>query len=110
MTKLEKFARLSVGIPLCLLTLLVLGPLALTGCAKPAPQLTIPVPESLRAPCPRPDPEKVQTVGDLAAFSVEQEASVSICEARKDAAVAIIDAHAKVQEKPAPWWRRLLPP
>lgn len=49
-------------------------------------------------------------MGALAAFSVAQEAAIGVCEARKDAAVAIIDAHAaasaalQVSLKPRPWW------
>ncbi len=31
-------------------------------------------------------------MGALAAFSVRQEAAISVCEARKDAAVGVIDA------------------
>ena len=34
-------------------------------------------------------------MGDLAAFSVRQEAALGVCEARKDAAVALIDAQAR---------------
>jgi len=32
------------------------------------------------------------TVGDLAGFSIQQEAALSVCEARKDAAVSVLDA------------------
>ncbi len=46
----------------------------------------------LRAPCPRPERPSRPTAGDLAAFSVRQEAALNVCEARKDAAVAIVDA------------------
>lgn len=42
-------------------------------------------------------------------FSVRQEAAVSICEARKDAAIAVIDAHNTILSdltKPQrPWWQ-----
>jgi len=31
-------------------------------------------------------------VGDLAGFSIQQEAALSVCEARKDAAVSVLDA------------------
>ena len=49
-------------------------------------------------------------MGDLAAFSVNQEASISVCEARKDAAVALIDAHNDMTRqlakdlRPKHWW------
>ena len=49
----------------------------------------------LRDPCPRPDRPAAPTVGELAAFSVRQEAAIGVCEARKDAVVALIDAQAK---------------
>jgi len=51
-------------------------------------------------------------VGELAGFSVEQEAAISICEARKDAAILTMDAHnllaaamAQRREAKRPWWR-----
>lgn len=52
------------------------------------------MPESLRAPCPRPDPSGVVTQADLLAFSLRQEAAIGACEARKDAAMALLDAAA----------------
>lgn len=52
------------------------------------------------------------SVGELAGFSVEQEAAISVCEMRKDAAVATIEAHNRLADAPAaskrPWWRRWL--
>ena len=66
---------------------------------------------TLRAPCPRPDRPGAPDVGALAAFSLAQEAAISVCEARKDAAVAVIDAGdaaATALARPAarrPWWR-----
>jgi hypothetical protein len=71
--------------------------MASTACAGRTPSpplLTIPVAESLRAPCPRPDGvEAVRTVGELAAFSVRQEAALAVCDARREALVAGADAH-----------------
>ncbi len=68
--------------------------------------------DSLRARCPRPDRPAAPTVGDLAAFSVRQEGAESVCETRKDAAVAVIDAFnaaaaqlAAMLAPPRPWWR-----
>jgi hypothetical protein len=81
------------------------------SCAtKPtATPLLVPVAPSLRERCPRPDlpvlPEQFPTAIDLIVdqvvrpttqFSVNQEAALNICEARKDAAVAVIDAHNKI--------------
>lgn len=66
---------------------------------------------SLRAPCARPPRPAAPDVGELAGFSVRQEAALSVCEARKDAAVSVIDtanatwaALAKALA-PRPWWR-----
>lgn len=81
---------------LCLATFAMLG---LGGCAtmQPSPPL---LPPSLTSPCPRPAPEAVQTVGDLAAFSVRQDAALIACDAKRAALVAI------VQVKPKRgWWR-----
>lgn len=66
---------------------------------------------SLRQPCPRPERPANPDVGGLAAFSVRQEGAESVCEARKDAAVAVIDAANAIAAqlaaalKPKPWWR-----
>jgi hypothetical protein len=58
------------------------------------PLLTIPVAESLRTQCPRPEGvEAVRTVGELAAFSVRQEAALAVCDARREALIAGVDAH-----------------
>ena len=63
----------------------------------------------LRDPCPRPDRPAAPDLGALAVFSVRQEAALSTCEARKDAAVSLLDAQAAAL-RPAsrarrPWWR-----
>jgi hypothetical protein len=85
-----------------------------TGCATAtytAPPILIPVSPVLREPCPRPDFQAVQTVGELAAFSVRQEAAVAVCNERRAAAVAVIDAAnamgAQMAErlKPRKWWK-----
>jgi hypothetical protein len=67
--------------------------------------LTIPVAESLRARCPRAaGAEQVRTAGDLAAFSLRQEAALSVCDGRRAALVAAIDAYNAAQggSEPAP--------
>ena len=85
-----------------------------TGCATataPVPVLTIPVAAVLREPCPRPPHEGVKTVGDLGAFSVRQEGALAVCDERRRAAVAVLDAanamNAQMAErlKPRAWWR-----
>jgi hypothetical protein len=56
--------------------------------------LSVPVAESLRETCPRPQGvEAVRSVGDLAAFSVRQEAALAVCDARREALVLTVDAH-----------------
>ena len=87
-----------------LMTCCLLGVLALTGCAKPVPAVLIPVPETLRQPCPQVDREGVLTIGDLAAFSVRQEAALVACDARRAEAVGLIDRRNE-QVTPKPWWR-----
>lgn len=74
-------------------SLVGLAALALTACQTIAPRpATLILPESLRSPCERPDPSKVSTVGDLAGFSLKQDAAISICDARRKAVVEIVDA------------------
>lgn len=82
----------------------------------------MPVAETLKAPCPRPNlpqlPNAIPAQRDAAvdqvlrpvmAFAVKEEAAVSVCEARKDAAVAVIEAHNQLVTdlaKPQrPWWK-----
>lgn len=78
----------------CLLISCLAGALASTACAaRPPLVLTVPVADSLRAPCPRPAADAVRTAGDLAAFSIRQEAAIGLCEARRDAVLAVVDAH-----------------
>ena len=72
------------------------------------------MPSSLRDPCPRPSRPDAPGAGALAGFSVRQEAALSVCEGRKDAAIAVIDAvnayAARLAAALAPppgraWWR-----
>lgn len=89
------------------LTLVLLGAGALlAGCASaPSPGPFTPVAAILRQPCPRPDRPQSPTLGQLAGFSVRQEAAITICEQRKDAAVAVIDAVNAITRPRRPWWR-----
>ena len=48
--------------------------------------------------------EPVETIGDLAVFSVRQEAALAVCDARRAGAVALIDQR-NAQVTPKPWWR-----
>ena len=89
-----------------LLPFAMLGSMGLTGCASLPPPLTITIPAMLREPCPRPDTAGVETVGDLAAFSVRQEAALSVCNDRRQALVDIINEHGRIVA-PRPWYRRV---
>lgn len=71
-----------------------LAALALTACAPMTPRLpNITIPESLRSKCEKPTPESVQTIGDLAAFSLRQNAMIEVCDARREAVVSIVDGY-----------------
>jgi hypothetical protein len=76
--------------------------LALGGCQTVAVRPTLTVPDSLRATCERPNPEGVATVGDLAAYSLKQDAAIRVCDARRAAVVAIVDS-AQPKKKRWPW-------
>lgn len=65
--------------------------------------------ETLRQDCPRPDGvEAVKTVGELAAFSVRQEAALAVCDARRGALVQSVDAHNALAAQMAAPGRRAL--
>ena len=85
---------------------LPLGALALVGCVSPPPPpLVISVPPPLNEPCPRSgNPAKVETVGDLAAFSLVQERDLAVCEARRAALQSLVVAHAAVVTPKRAWW------
>ena len=48
--------------------------------------------DALRQPCPRPARPDAPTAGELAMFSLRQEAAIGVCESRKDEALGVIDA------------------
>ena len=66
--------------------------------------MTINVPPILRESCPRADVGPLETVGDLGALALRQEAALSVCNARREAVVAIVDAHRQTVT-PRPWWK-----
>lgn len=105
---------------LCLATSTLFASCA-TKLPPPAPP-QVPVAKSLREPCPRPDlpslPQSLpptleevieELVRPVMTFSIRQEAALSVCEARKDAAIAVIDATNKIAtdsaRPPRPWWK-----
>ena len=95
MAPLRKSSKLRGLIPLFPLLSLMLG---LGACATKTPlRPTLNIPASLREACERPNPEGVKTIGDLAAFSLRQDAAISVCEAKRRAVVEIVDG---VQVRP----------
>jgi len=76
---------------------------SLSGCATVQP-VTINIPQTLREPCARAEITALGTVGELGALVVRQEAAVAVCDARRQAVVSIVDAHAQIV-RPRPWWR-----
>lgn len=81
----------------------LLGALASTACASQPKPPTIPVPDALRQACVGPAADGVQTVGDLAVFSVRQEAAIALCDARRASAVALIDQANGTSDERG-WW------
>ena len=76
----------------------LLGALALTACAaNRAPSPVIPQP--FREACIGPD-TPVITVGDLAAFSVQQEVALQDCEAKRAGLVKLLEPPAEKK----PWY------
>lgn len=101
MSKLNP-ARLMLSRPL----LLSLSALALSGCASNPKPLTINLPAMYREPCARADLGALETVGDLGALVVRQEAAVAVCDARRAGIVAIVDGYTAAT-KPRRWpWSR----
>lgn len=86
---------------LTLLSLAMFLMLGVGGCNATAPRATLTIPQSLRAPCERPDPQGVATVGELAGYSIKQDAAIAVCDARRAAVVAIVDG---AQAKPKKRW------
>ncbi len=75
----------------------------LASCAS-VPPLSIDVPASLRAACERPEVGDLSTIGDLAGFAIQEEAALAVCDTRREAVVAIVDAHNKAIT-PKPRWK-----
>lgn len=94
----------TLGRPLRACTLLasVVSVMLVGGCQTVPVRPTLTVPDSLRATCERPNPEGVSTVGDLAAYSLKQDAAIRVCDARRAAVVAIVDS-AQPKKKRWPW-------
>ena len=76
----------------------------LASCAGTPKPLTINVPPILREACPRADVGPLETVGDLGALALRQEAALTVCDGRRAAVVAIVDAHRQTVD-PRPWWK-----
>lgn len=76
----------------------------LASCAGSPKPLTINVPPVLKEPCPRADVGPMETVGDLGALVLRQEAALTVCDGRREAVVAIVEAHRQTVD-PRPWYR-----
>ena len=102
----ERLTRYPQARRLFPMTSLLLGALALTGCATTQPSLTVTVPESLKD-CPASERPASQglTVGRLAAFSVQQEGDLAKCRAKNAALISIIETVNKASAPKKPWWR-----
>jgi hypothetical protein len=97
-----------------LLMFSALGVLASTACEHLTPPtpgaLQATIPAKISQACPRPDRPKAPSIGDLASFSIEQEAAISVCDTRRAAAVSIIELQNKTSAavaaamKPKHWW------
>lgn len=77
--------------------------LLLPACATAPKPVTINLPPLLREPCPRAE-IKAATVGDLGETIVRQEGAVAVCDARREAIAAIVDAHTQTVTA-KPWWK-----
>ena len=85
---------------------LLLG-LALTGCGTLPRQASLTVPETLQNPCDRADVGPLNTVGDLGALVIRQEAAVSSCETKRAALVGLIDTYGEITKPKRRWpWSR----
>lgn len=77
----------------------------------PAGTLSVTIPTELVSPCPRADYLSVKTAGDLAAFGIQEDAYLAVCDARRQEAVGIIQTQnaadtALVSDlAPRPWWQ-----
>ncbi|WP_284359935.1 hypothetical protein [Candidatus Phycosocius spiralis] len=65
------------------------------------------MPETIKT-CPRTERPSTDglTIGALAAFSVQQSADLELCDARREAAISIIDTINKANAPKKPWWRQ----
>lgn len=78
--------------------------LALTSCASPPKPVLINIPPILRESCERADLGPLATVGDMGAMILREEAALTVCDGRRQALTAIVDAHARIVTS-KPWWR-----
>jgi hypothetical protein len=78
----------------------------LQACAAPRSAPTILLPQTFREACQGPT-GSIDTVGDLGAMMIRQEASLASCEAKRAGIVSLVDA--AQAPKPRPWWDRLIP-
>lgn len=72
------------------------------GCATRPAQLQVTIPDSFKAACVGPSTEGVRAVGDLAAFSIKQEAALADCDAKRSGLLSIVEG-VNVKEKKRLW-------
>lgn len=99
---------MGTGICLIVMGCMLLGGTVLSGCAE-IPQ--VPNPTYLSQTCKRPElpPVKKQTQvqreADIAAFSVQQEAALDTCDAKRQAYNDIVnDYNHNLRVAQCPWW------
>jgi hypothetical protein len=83
------------------------GLLVLPACASRPPEpLTIQIPAPLNEVCPNAgDASDVDSVGELASYSLRQEVALARCEARRAALASLIEGHKQIVAPKRSWWR-----
>jgi hypothetical protein len=77
--------------PLIVMLLCLYGAMVLSGCeAKPQAKLELTLPKNLTEACVGPDVSKASSAQDMAKISIDQEAELLSCEAKRRALVTII--------------------
>ena len=69
----------------------VCGAMGLTACGKKPLQIVPQLPQNLIEPCLGPDVSQAVTVQDMAKVSIDQEAGLVVCEAKRSALVKLIE-------------------
>ena len=98
---MKSFASSTKRRALMIRSLLLFSTLGVGACQTTLPRTE--VPSAFRLTCDRPaGVNAVKTVGDLAAYSVRQDAALKVCEAKLVGLVSIIDAMNNTPKRG--WW------